>query len=346
VTTPSGPTPSVTLKDVADHVGVNVSTASRALSSERSSLVSAATRARVREAAEQLGYRANLQASALRRGKTGTIGVIVADLSNPFIGPTLRGFSSALGSRNLLPFIAESRDSSERLARICDQLLAQRVDGIVATAGRYGDESLFRRVAMEAPLVLAVRQLPHSGLHTIAHDDVTGGRLAAEHLLSLGHTRVAQLVGPKDIYSFEARARGFRAAIADAGHECIDVDASIILPTLDAGRDLMQLLLDRTGEAVPTAVFAHNDTIAVGALSEMRRVGLTCPDDISIVGYNDVPLIEHLTPPLTTVRLPGYELGRLAAEFLLTLVDGSETTTRMVTLAPELVVRESTRALA
>ena len=217
MTTAHGPTPSVTLKDVADHVGVNVSTASRALSPERSSLVSAATRARVRE--------------------------------------------------------------------------------------------------------------------------------AAEHLLSLGHTRVAQLVGPKDIYSFEARARGFRGAIADAGHECIDIDASIVLPTLDAGRDLMQLLLDRTGEAVPTAVFAHNDSIAVGALSEMRRVGLACPDDISIVGYNDVPLIEHLTPPLTTVRLPGYELGRLAAEFLLTLVDGSETTTRMVTLAPELVVRESTRAV-
>ncbi|MFP5487034.1 MAG: LacI family DNA-binding transcriptional regulator [Acidimicrobiia bacterium] len=335
----------VTLRDVAEHVGVNVSTVSRALSSDRSSLVSPETRARVRAAAAQLGYRGNVQATALRRGRTGTIGVIVADLSNPFIGPALRGISTALGNQGLLPIMTESRDSSEQLGRICDKLLAQRVDGIIVTAGRFGDEALLRRVANEVPLVLAVRQLPHSGLHTIAHDDLAGGRAAAEHLLELGHTRLAQLIGPQDIYSFRARGIGFRETVAAAGHACDDVAAGIVLPTLSAGRDLMNALLERTDGELPTAVFAHNDSIAVGALSAMRQAGLRCPDDISLVGYNDTPLTEYLTPALTTVRLPGYELGRLAAELVVTLSEGSMTTTKTVTIAPELVVRESTRPI-
>lgn len=336
----------MTLKDVADHVGVTPSTASRALSTNRSSLVNAGTRARVREAAEKLGYRGNLQASALRLGRTGTIGVIVADLGNPFIGPALRGVSSALASRDLLPFMAESRDSSDQLQRICQKLLAQRVDGIVVTAGRYGDEPLLRRVANTVPLVLAIRQLPSSGLPTVAHDDVAGGRMAAEHLLSLGHTKLAQLMGPADIYSFESRARGFRQAVTDAGHSCIDVEANVTLPTIDAGRGLMDKLLAHSGGAPPTAVFAHNDTIAVGALNAMARAGLSCPEDISIVGYNDVPLTQYLWPPLTTVRLPSYELGRLATEVLLMLIDGVEGGTKAVSVSPELVVRQSTCAPA
>ena len=207
----------VTLKDVAERAGVDVSTASRALSADKSSLVKATTRNRVLAAAEELGYRGNLQASALRRGRTGTVGVIVADLGNPFIGPVLRGIAGTLGSRDLLPIMTETRDLSSELAKVCDKLLAQRVDGIIATAGRYGDRALLKRVAREVPLVLAVRDLPGSGIPAISHDDVTGGRLAARHLLDLGHTRLAQLEGPEDIWSFEGRGQGFRDTVHAAG---------------------------------------------------------------------------------------------------------------------------------
>jgi LacI family transcriptional regulator len=334
----------VTLKTVAERAGVDVSTASRALSPDRSSLVNQATRRRVVEAAEMLGYRANLQASSLRRGRTGTVGVIVADLSNPFIGPVLRGVASALGSRDLLPIMTESRDSSDELGRICHKLLAQRVDGLITTAGRYQDRPLLKRVAQEVPTVLAVRQLPGSGIPAITHDDVAGGRLAAEHLLSLGHTQLAQLMGPKDIWSFEGRAQGFREAVTAAGATCIDIESSERLPTRDAGIALADELL-RRADPLPTAVFAHNDTIAIGALGTLRDAGLTCPDDISIVGYNDVPLTDHLNPPLTTIRLPGYELGRLAAELMVNRIDGVEATTNAVVLAPELIVRASTAPL-
>ncbi len=331
----------VTLKDVAEYVGVNVSTASRALSSDRSSLVSPSTRRRVTEAAETLGYRGNSQASALRRGRTGTIGVIVADISNPFIGPVLRGVANALSGRGLLPIMTETRDSSEELAQVCNKLLAQRVDGIITTAGRYRDRALLKKIALEGPIVLAVRQLPGSGIPAIAHDDVAGGRLAAEHLLELGHTRLAQLEGPEDIWSFESRATGFREAVTKAGGTCIDIQAAVRLPTFEAGRELASKLLEHDG-SMPTAVFAHNDSIAIGALSRFREHGLRCPDDVSVVGFNDVPLTDQLNPPLTTIRLPGYELGRLAAELVVTSIDGTESTTKTVLLSPELIVREST----
>lgn len=336
----------VTLKDVADAVGVNVSTASRALSSDRASLVNPATRARVVEAAERLGYRGNIQASALRRGRTGVIGVIVADLSNPFIGPVIRGVANGLSGRGLLPIMAETRDSSEELGRICDRLLAQRVDGIIITAGRYRDRKQLKQLAAETHTVLAVRQLPSSGIPTISHDDVTGGRLAAEHLLSLGHKHVAQLMGPTDIWSFEGRANGFRDAIESGGGTCADIAADIRLPTLEAGTQLTNIMLEQAGQSHPTAVFAHNDSIAIGAIVALRNRGLLCPEDVSIVGYNDVPLTGYVMPALTTIRLPAYELGRLAAELVVTRIDGAEDSTETVTLVPQLVVRSSTRSLS
>lgn len=331
----------VTLKEVAERAGVTVSTASRALSSDKSSLVKLATRLRVLEAAEALGYRGNLQASALRRGRTGTVGVIVADLSNPFVGPVLRGVANGLGSRDLLLIMTESRDSSQELATICDKLLAQRVDGLIVTAGRYRDRTLLKRVAAEAPTVLAVRELPGSGIPAVSHDDVSGGTLAAEHFLSLGHTALAQLTGPQDIWSFEGRGQGFRDTAVSAGATCIDVDTSVRLPTVEAGRELASALLEQTDNP-PTAVFAHNDSMAIGAITTFRENGLDCPRDISVVGYNDVPLIDQIQPPLTTIRLPGYELGRLAAELVVSGIEGSRTTTDKVTLAPELMIRAST----
>lgn len=335
----------VTLKDVAEAAGVDRSTASRALSSDKRSLVSPATRRRVLESAEKLGYRGNQTASALRRGRTGVIGVVVADLSNPFIGPVLRGIAKGLGGRGLLPIMTETRDSSAELARICEKLLAQRVDGVICTAGRLGDRAVLKRLAKETPTVLAVRRWPNSGMTTVAHDDVAGGRLAAEHILSLGHRKLAMLKGPQDVGSFEGRTRGFADAVRAAGHHCVMVDDDIHLPTLDAGRQLMQKLFDQAGPDLPTGIFAQNDSIAIGAMHLAADRGIRCPRDISIIGYNDVPLTAHLTPALTTIKLPGYEAGRLGAELVAALIDEPGRTTSSVTLAPELIVRDSTRAL-
>lgn len=335
----------VTLKDVAEHAGVDVSTVSRALSVDRTHLVNATTRVRVLQVAEELGYRGNLQASALRRGRTQTIGVVVADLSNPFIGPVLRGISQGLDGRRLLPIMTESRDSSDTLGRVCDLLLAQRVDGVICTAGRTGDKATLTRLAKETPTVLAVRRWAKSRITGVTHDDEQGGRLAAEHLFALGHTRVAQLVGPRDIGSFEDRTRGFADEIARLGGECHDVELDVHLPTFEAGRALMSSLFDTVGANLPTAIFAQNDSMAIGAMHFASERGIRCPDDLSIIGYNDAPLTAHLTPALTTVKLPGYEVGRLAAELVVSLIEEPEQPPSSVMLAPELVVRDSTKPL-
>jgi LacI family transcriptional regulator len=148
-------------------------------------------------------------------------------------------------------------------------------------------------------------------------------------------------MGPQDIWSFEGRARGFRDTILAAGASCQDVRTTLRLPTAQAGREVVSELLAQQDDR-PTAIFAHNDSIAIGALGVFRDHDLECPDDISVIGYNDVPLTAHINPPLTTIRLPGYELGRLAAELVITPSGGADTAAGKVQLAPELVVRAST----
>ena len=224
-------------------------------------------------------------------------------------------------------------------------MLAQRVDAVICTAGRQSDRVRLKRLAKETPTVLAVRNWPNSAVTSVSHDDAKGGRLAAEHLLSLGHTKLAQLMGPQDIGSFEDRTRGFLHAASDAGVECQLIDRAVHLPTLDAGRQLMDALLHRAGADRPTGIFAQNDTMAIGALHLATERGVRCPDDISIVGYNDVPLTAYLTPALTTIKLPGYEVGRLAAEMAASLIEDRSQSPSAVTLAPELIVRQSTRAV-
>lgn len=334
-----------TLKDVAAEAGVHVSTVSRALSPAKRDLVNTETRAQIEQVARRLDFRPDKLASSLRSGRTNVIGVVVADLSNPYIGPVLRGIENTLGGSDVMPMLVETRDSSERLARACDALIDHRVDAVITTAGRQGDVEALRRVAARVPLALAVRAVAGVEVPTIAHDDVLGGRLAAEHLLGLGHTRLAQLVGPDDISSFRDRRRGFREAVEAAGHAVVDVaDAATVLPTIDEGGRLMRRLLTTHRGDLPTGLFVHNDTMAVGAVDAARAGGLRCPHDLSVVGYNNNPLTAHVEPPLTTIHLPGYELGRMAADVVVGMLDTPETTPTWASLPPHLVVRESTAA--
>ena len=173
-----------TLKDVASDAGVHVSTVSRALSPDKRDLVNDETRVLIEQVADRLGYRPDKVASSLRRGRTDVIGVVVADLGNPFIGPVLRGIENALGGRDVMPMVVESRDSSERLVRVCDALIDHRVDAIITTAGRSADHDTLAEVAAHVPLVLAVRALADLDVATLAHDDELG-RAAADTVLGM-----------------------------------------------------------------------------------------------------------------------------------------------------------------
>jgi LacI family transcriptional regulator len=333
----------VTLRDVAERAGVHVSTASRALDEGRSARIGSATIERVRSVAAEMGYSRDLLASGLKRGETKTIGVVVADLDNPHNAPVIRGIAGQLEAADFVPLVAETAESRERFERVLTHLTQRRIDALITSAVHLdGAEILARLVPPETPVVLAIRSLPGTHHGAVVHDDATGGSLAAQHLVSLGHRRLAQLAGPSDIDTFVRRAEGFTRAVAAAAREEVSLPVrGSAAPDFDEGRRLMEGLLDLPDP--PTAVFAPTDVMAVGALDAISGRGLRCPEDISVVGYNDIPMSRYVSPPLTTIELPSEELGAEAARMALGALagEGGEEP-ELVQLPASLVVRRST----
>lgn len=332
----------VTLKDVAKAANVHVSTASRALDPTKAWRISAETIARVHLAAEQLGYMPDMIAKGLKRGTTMMVGVIVPDLENLFVGPLIRGIAQEVEKNELVTVVTETFEDHGRFERALNYLLARRVDAVITTAARRTDVHLLSRYVRKIPaFVLAVRNVSGSGLPYVIHDDRHGGELAAKHVIQLGHRTMAQLRGPTDIELFESRAEGFRRTAGAAGLLDLTVSDCAREVTLKEGRRLMKLTLDQNGSSLPTAIFAHADVMAIGAIEELEARGLRCPEDVSIVGYDDAPLVSHVRPPLSTVRLPGDEIGRRAGRAVLELIEGL-TSPESVSIPAELVLRAST----
>jgi LacI family transcriptional regulator len=329
---------SVTLRDVAAAARVHVATASRALDSQTAHPVSPETRARVKRVAEELGYQHHMMARGLRRGFSSTVGVVVADLQNPYTAPILRGLQRRLEGADYMALMTESLDHSQVLERAVGHLLARQVDGLLLLAVRSGDLDRVLGWASRVPVVLAVRSLPGSGVPAVTHDDLGGARLAARYLADLGHRRVVQLPGPPDIQPFKDRSDAFAAAAAELGLEAWALPPAS-RPVFDEGRRLMgQALAD--GDRA-TAVFAHNDAMAMGAVRALRDAGLHCPGDVSVVGYNDVPMADCFDPPLTTIRLNGDQVGRRAGEAVLAAIRGLPASGSSEPEPAELVVRAS-----
>jgi LacI family transcriptional regulator len=331
--------PGVTLQDIAREAGVHPSTVSRALDPTKADRVREETRSHIRDVAGRLGYRPHLIARGLQTGRTATIAFIAADLGNTFVTPIIHGLASAIEGDGMLPVIAETRDHHDTFAAILDHMLSRRVDGMVVAAARAGDREILESAARVVPVVLAGRPLDDSTLPHVVHNDRQGGELAAAHLADLGHVRVAQLRGPADVANFPRRAAGFSAVATERGMDVVEVGDYGSHPIASEGERLMSRLLELPG-ALPTAVFAHNDLMALGARSALGARGLRVPEDVSLVGYNDLPLVGRLTPPLTTIRYPSLEVGRSAGELVIQLLGGERGADHP--LQPELVVRAST----
>lgn len=332
----------VTIRDVAEFVDVHVSTVSRALDPDHAELVSHETRERVRRAAKELGYSPDTTARGLRRGRTNTVGVVVPNLSNAIYAPLTRGIAHALDRRDYVPFVADTEDNPERVARILQRLYDRRVDAIATTAVRADNMHAFLDIASRGiPVVTAVRTVASTHLAAVTHDDRAGAGHAAQHLLDLGHTRLGRIRGPADVALFERRSRGFAEVVAERGAQLVrDVPPAMPRSTVAEGFRIATALLSR--RSPPTALFAQNDESAIGALQAVRELGLRCPEDVSIVGYNDVPAAEHLYPPLTTIRIDAYAIGRDVGQLALALVDDPATPSDIYRSEPALVVRGST----
>ena len=332
----------VTLRDVARAAGVHYSTASRALSSDPTLRVSALTADRIRRVAEELGYRPHMGARGLRKGRTGIIGVVVADLGNSFIAPVIRGIENALEPRGLMALIAETQDDPARFDNVLERLASRRVDAVITTSARLGDVEMLTTFAKrEAPVVLAIRNLPGSGLPCVHADDRRGGELAAGYLAELGHSALAQLRGPQDMEPFIERGEGFAAAATALGVELVEIEESASSPIYEEGQRLMVHLLAR-GRPRPTALFAHNDPMAIGALDVLVRSGLRCPDEVSLIGCNDDAFSEHVNPPLSTIRIHAYEIGRRSGELTIRIMEDAGAAVD-VAVPPLLIPRASTR---
>ncbi|MCD6013943.1 MAG: transcriptional regulator, LacI family [Solirubrobacterales bacterium] len=333
----------VTLKDVARRAGVHPGTASRALNAETRELVNGETAERVLAAAEELGYRPNPIARGLKTSRSYTVGVLIPDLTNPLFPPIVRGIQDRLEEAAYTPLIVNTDNDPDRERADIEAMRARQVDGLITATARRDQGLPAGLERLSLPVVLVNRRLEDGARPSVVADDRKGIGLAVEHLLSLGHRRIAHLAGPQELSTGHLRHDGFIEAMRAAG---IDPDPELVLVGTafieSEGERLCNELLDRELEV--TAIVAGNDLMAVGCYDVFVERGIDCPGEISVVGYNDMPFVGWFSPPLTTVHLPHYEIGARAAGLLLDQLRDPEIEPAQVLLEPELVVRGSTAA--
>jgi LacI family transcriptional regulator len=332
---------SVGIADVARLAGVSVTTVSHAISGKRP--VSEATAEAVRRAAEELGYSPNRAARNLRLGVADTIGLIVPDIANPYFAELARGVEDVAAEAGTSVLLCNTDFSTERELRYLEVLRAGGADGVLYVAGEPPEPDLLRELGQTMPLIAVDEALPGSGATEVVSDNRGGGRLAGEHLLSLGHRRVLAIEGPRRLASAQERRRGLLEATAEASGTEVRTHPGDYLAA--SGEDAVRDALSGSADGAPwfTAVFAANDLMAIGAIAELRRHGVSVPADVSVVGFDDSTLASLISPALTTVRQDVGRLGAIAAERLLAAIeDPTAPTAPRATLPTELVVREST----
>jgi len=330
-----------TLRDVAAAAGVHPATASRALNPETRLLVSEETARRVSAVAAELGYRPNPVARSLRTRRSHTVGVLIPDLNNPIFPPIVRGLEDKLAAAGYVALLGNTDADASRERKLFEQMRARHVDGFVLATATLHDQLLAEAAAAELPVVLMNRLAQDYSFPAVSVDNEQGSRMAVTHLARLGHTRIAHIAGPQEASTGVGRLRGFRDGMASYG---LEVDEDLIAYaaryTVEEGARCGRELL--AAHADITAVAAANDMLAVGCYAALDEAGRSCPDDISVIGFNDMPFIDRLRPPLTSVRFPHYQLGTEAAQLLLERISGGGGPVKILYLAPELIVRGST----
>ena len=344
-------TTNVTLREVAQEAGVHVSTASRALNPETRAIVNPETAERIQAAAERLGYRPHPLARALRTQRTLTIGMTVPNLANPIFpmiyagaGASLaaQGYALVVGSDSFLA----STSNPDETASGAAAFLSDRVDGWIITEAHM-DSILPERIARDnVPIVLVNRLADLIPAPSITTDDSAAIRLVVDHLVDLGHTAIAHLAGPDDVSSGAIRRQAFVDSMESHG---LDVPDGLVAKAdafrTAAGRESCEALLDSGQEF--TAIVAACDLLALGCYDALKSRGIDVPKDVSVTGYDDMQLVDRMSPPLTTVAVPFYEMGAAAGKVMLSLLTDPDTVTETIDevspqLMPTLQVRQST----
>lgn len=329
------------IQDVATLANVSTATASRALS--RPDMVAQATRERVLSAAQHLGYQPNVLARSLRQRQTRTIGVIVTDILNPFHATLAKGVQDAADRHGYTAFLFNTDEDANKERRALETLRGHLPQGLIVVPTARARENLRRLPPL--PVVELDRVTGDPAVTTVTVDNVGGARAATAHLAVLGHTRIGMIVGQQDISTAVERHAGFQQALAEAG---LTSHPELVLPghhREEDGRQAALRLLSLPAGQRPTALFVGNNEMTVGAVLAVRDLGLRIPEDLSIVGFDDSRWAQTMTPPLTVVAQPTYDLGVLACDLLIAQFGhpaGGRPAPARVQLPTTLIVRQST----
>lgn len=296
---------------------------------------------KIMQAAEDLGYRRNPLAAGLRTRQTYTVGIVLPDLTNPVFPPIVRSAEHTLGAEGYTAVLADTGNRRRRERTIVDNMNNRLVDGLIIAAARRKDPVVDDCVALGIPLVLVNRTVDKHHVAAVINDDELGIELALDHLRGLGHRRIAYMGGPRNTSTGYTRYRAFVRLRKRYG---LAPDRGLVVNAADyteaAGQRALRRILKRDREF--TAVLAANDLLALGCYDEIRALGLTCPDDISVTGFNDMPFVDRFDPPLTTLHIPREDLGVQAAKLLLERIRQPGMPVKQVRLEPRIVVRGST----
>jgi LacI family transcriptional regulator len=334
-----------TITDVASEAGVHPSTVSRVLTEHPGSTMRPETRLRVLAAADRLGYRPSALARSLRLQRTLTLGMLVPDITNPFFSSIIKGAEDAARLRGYNLILCNSEDEPEREATYLRVLRERQVDGLLIASSQMADDTIAELREQAFPFVLLNRATRSAEDLAVVVDNHAAAVGVVAHLAALGHRRVGHIAGPQNTTTGADRRDGYRAgvlayALADEPELVVEADAF----SEEAGHRALGIML--AGSARPTAVFAANDLIAIGMLQRLREIGARVPGDLSIVGFNDIPLAGLLEPALTTVRVPQLEMGVAGAHLLIDRLEGRPIGDVRLTLPTQFVARASSAAPA
>ncbi len=330
-----------TMKDVALKAKVSTATVSRALMNPDK--VSQATRNRVEKAAREVGYLPQPMGRNVKRNESRTILVIVPDICDPFFSEIIRGIEVTAANHGYLVLIGDCAHQNQQEKTFIDLIITKQIDGMLLLGSRLPFDASIEEQRNLPPMVMANEFAPELELPTVHIDNLTAAFDAVNYLCEQGHKRIGCIAGPEEMPLCHYRLQGYVQALRRCG---IMVDPQYIARgdfTFEAGSKAMQQLLDLPQP--PTAVFCHSDVMALGALSQAKRQGLKVPEDLSIIGFDNIDLTQFCDPPLTTIAQPRYEIGREAMLLLLDQMQGQHVGSGSRLMDCELIIRGSTRAL-
>jgi LacI family transcriptional regulator len=330
----------VTIQDVARAAKVHAASVSRALRG-RPGEVSEKTRQKILAIAQRLGYQPNVIAASLRTRQTNLVAIIVTDISNPVLGPIIQGLESELRRSSMMCMVVQTTPSAADRRELVVQLASRRVSGLLVLSAEIDDPMLDEISLRGLPAVLVNRGFGETRFPYVVNDEREGVRQVLEHLAGLGHKRIAHIHGPLTATTGSGRYQAFLELAPQFGFSR-PLLAEAATFTREAGAQAARNLLRRSSRC--TAIFASNDLLAMGVLGVLKASGLKVPVDVSLVGFNDMPFVDLLEPPLTTVHVSAAEMSRAAAHLLLQMVDGGQGPRQSLVLPPRLVVRASTAA--